>query len=217
MGNNTWVLADLHPDCKPLSCKWIFKRNLKYHKTTDCNETSLIIYIPSMDLKTTFLNGELDKEVYINQPQGFIMPDNENKLFGSYTDDAGSATQKTIPSTMSGYSSVVESQYYGGVSDLLEYLEGTTYMWRRYDIVGSLWDVHDKTYTMRTLTGLKKNNVLVARCYGRDSGLLDGRVKFDHTRYDGVRWGCGVVAARLVEIDIRTQELMRPATAILRQ
>ncbi|GJU88600.1 zinc finger, CCHC-type containing protein [Tanacetum coccineum] len=110
MGNNTWVLADLHPDCKPLSCKWIFKRNLKYHKTTDCNETSLIIYIPSMDLKTTFLNGELDKEVYINQPQGFIMPDNENKLFGSYTDDAGSATQKTIPSTMSGYSSVVEQR-----------------------------------------------------------------------------------------------------------
>ncbi|GKD96917.1 hypothetical protein Tco_1380814, partial [Tanacetum coccineum] len=25
MGNNTWVLAD--PGCKPLGCKWIFKRN----------------------------------------------------------------------------------------------------------------------------------------------------------------------------------------------
>nr|GEX46897.1 zinc finger, CCHC-type [Tanacetum cinerariifolium] len=33
-----------------------------------------------MDVKTTFLNGDLDEEVYINQPQGFIMPENENKV-----------------------------------------------------------------------------------------------------------------------------------------
>ncbi|GJX27216.1 zinc finger, CCHC-type containing protein [Tanacetum coccineum] len=57
MGNNTWVLADLSP-----CCKWIFKRKLK------------------MDVKTDFLNGELDEEVYMNQPQGFIMPGNENKV-----------------------------------------------------------------------------------------------------------------------------------------
>nr|GEU39899.1 zinc finger, CCHC-type [Tanacetum cinerariifolium] len=40
MGNNTWVLVDL-----PLGCKWIFKIKLK------------------MDVKTTFLNGDLDEEV----------------------------------------------------------------------------------------------------------------------------------------------------------
>ncbi|GJS02680.1 zinc finger, CCHC-type containing protein [Tanacetum coccineum] len=36
--------------------------------------------IHQMNVKTTFLNGELDKEVYMNQPQGFIMPGNENKV-----------------------------------------------------------------------------------------------------------------------------------------
>ncbi|KAL0329430.1 UNVERIFIED_CONTAM: Retrovirus-related Pol polyprotein from transposon TNT 1-94 [Sesamum radiatum] len=29
MGNNTWLLADLPPGCKPLGCKWIFKRKMK--------------------------------------------------------------------------------------------------------------------------------------------------------------------------------------------
>ncbi|GKF76217.1 zinc finger, CCHC-type containing protein [Tanacetum coccineum] len=32
-----------------------------------------------MDVKTTFLNGELEEEIYINQPQGFILSGNENK------------------------------------------------------------------------------------------------------------------------------------------
>nr|GEW90935.1 zinc finger, CCHC-type [Tanacetum cinerariifolium] len=34
-----------------------------------------------MDVKIAFLNGKLDKDVYMNQPQGFIMPRNENKEF----------------------------------------------------------------------------------------------------------------------------------------
>ncbi|GJR24006.1 zinc finger, CCHC-type containing protein [Tanacetum coccineum] len=36
--------------------------------------------IHQMDAKTSFLNGNLEEEVYMNQPQGFIMPGNENKV-----------------------------------------------------------------------------------------------------------------------------------------
>ncbi|GJZ91634.1 zinc finger, CCHC-type containing protein [Tanacetum coccineum] len=87
MGNNTWVLADLPPGCKPLGCKWIFKRKLKVDGTIE-NTIKLLIAMASihnliihqMDIKTAFLNGELDEEVYMNKPLGFIMPGNENKV-----------------------------------------------------------------------------------------------------------------------------------------
>ena len=33
-----------------------------------------------MDVKTTFLNGDLDEEVYMEQPEGFVLPRNEKKV-----------------------------------------------------------------------------------------------------------------------------------------
>jgi hypothetical protein len=36
--------------------------------------------IHQMDVKSAFLNGLLDKEIYMEQPQGFIDPDHPNKV-----------------------------------------------------------------------------------------------------------------------------------------
>ncbi|GKD16145.1 zinc finger, CCHC-type containing protein, partial [Tanacetum coccineum] len=73
MGNNTWVLANLPLNCKPLVARISTIRLLiamaSFH--------NLVIH--QMDMKTALLNGDLDEEVYMNQPQGFIMPGNENK------------------------------------------------------------------------------------------------------------------------------------------
>ncbi|GJR80019.1 zinc finger, CCHC-type containing protein [Tanacetum coccineum] len=116
MENNTWVLSDLPHGCKPLGCKWIFKRKMKVDGTIDKFKARLVIqgfrqkegidyfdtYAPvarittirlllalaainnlvihQMDVKTTFLNSDLDEEVYIKQLEGFVMPGNEHKI-----------------------------------------------------------------------------------------------------------------------------------------
>jgi hypothetical protein len=38
------------------------------------------LFIHQMDVKTAFLNSELDEEIYINQPDRFLAPGQENKV-----------------------------------------------------------------------------------------------------------------------------------------
>ncbi|GKD90999.1 zinc finger, CCHC-type containing protein, partial [Tanacetum coccineum] len=73
MENNTWVLSDLPHGCKPLGCKWIFKKKMKVDATHN-------LVIHQMDVKTTFLNGDLEEEIYMKQPEGFVMPSTEHKV-----------------------------------------------------------------------------------------------------------------------------------------
>ncbi|GJS18624.1 zinc finger, CCHC-type containing protein [Tanacetum coccineum] len=84
MENNTWVISDLPPGCKPLGCKWIFKRNMEVDGSIDKLLLALAaiynLVIHQMDVKTTFLNGDLDEEVNMKQPKGFVMPSNEHKV-----------------------------------------------------------------------------------------------------------------------------------------
>ena len=115
LSNGTWVLVDLPPSCKPIGCKWVFRRKYKTDGSLQTSKARLVakgfrqkrvdyfdtyapvaritsirvlfalasihdLYIHQMDIKTTFLNGDLDEEVYMEQPEGFVLPGNEKKV-----------------------------------------------------------------------------------------------------------------------------------------
>ncbi|KAK9194952.1 hypothetical protein WN943_003067 [Citrus x changshan-huyou] len=86
--NHTWELVDLPSGCKPLGYKWIFKRKMKADGSIDKYKARLVIKVAAlrnleihqMDVKTAFLNGDLDEEIYMEQPEGFIAPGQEKKV-----------------------------------------------------------------------------------------------------------------------------------------
>ena len=59
-----------------------------YSSVTRITSTRMLIAIAAvykpeihqMDVKTTFLNGDLEEEIYLEQPEGFIFPGKEKKV-----------------------------------------------------------------------------------------------------------------------------------------
>ena len=38
------------------------------------------LFVHQMDVKTVFLNGDLDEKVYMEQPESFVLPGNKHKV-----------------------------------------------------------------------------------------------------------------------------------------
>ncbi|KAK8675759.1 hypothetical protein V6N13_033822 [Hibiscus sabdariffa] len=67
--NQVWTLVEPPEGIKPIGCKWVFK------KKTDMDGN-----VQQMDVKTAFLNGKLEEDVYMTQPEGFVSPENAGKV-----------------------------------------------------------------------------------------------------------------------------------------
>jgi hypothetical protein len=116
LSNGTWVLVYRLYDCKPMGCKWVFKKNLMLDGTIDKYMARLVakgytpkegedffdtyspvailttirvllslatshdLLVHQMDVKTTFLNGEVEEEIYMTQPDGFVVKGQEDKV-----------------------------------------------------------------------------------------------------------------------------------------
>jgi hypothetical protein len=114
--NETWKICPKSMGCKPIGCKWIFKKKLRSDGTIEKYKARLVVkgftqkegeyffdtyshvarmttirvlialaashkfLVHQMDVKTAFLNRELDEQIYMQQPDGFVATGKENMV-----------------------------------------------------------------------------------------------------------------------------------------
>ncbi|RVW87003.1 hypothetical protein CK203_043544 [Vitis vinifera] len=82
--NGVWDLVELLECVKPIGCKWIFKTK------RDSKDSSRIIMalvahydleLHQMDVKTAFLDGNIDETIYMVQPENFESNDSKQLIY----------------------------------------------------------------------------------------------------------------------------------------
>ncbi|CAL8165835.1 unnamed protein product [Prunus armeniaca] len=87
--NGTWELVE-RPSEKPvIGVKWVYKTKLNLDGSVQRNKARTLIALAAqknwklyqLDVKSAFLNGVLQEEVYIDQPDGFVIQGQEDKVY----------------------------------------------------------------------------------------------------------------------------------------
>ncbi|TYJ98755.1 gag/pol protein [Cucumis melo var. makuwa] len=114
--NSVWDLVDLPIGVKPIGCKWIYKRKRdpagKSIRILLSITTFYDYEIWQMDVKTTFLNGNLEESIFMSQPEGF---DNAIKSYGFDQNVNELCVYKKINKAQFQLKDLKEAQYVLGI------------------------------------------------------------------------------------------------------
>ncbi|GJS22631.1 putative ribonuclease H-like domain-containing protein [Tanacetum coccineum] len=84
-----WILVDLPYGKKAIRTKWVYKNKKDERGVVVRNKARIFLAFASymgflvyqMDVKSSFLYGKIDEEVYVSQPPGFIDPKFPKKVY----------------------------------------------------------------------------------------------------------------------------------------
>ncbi|KAL0447562.1 UNVERIFIED_CONTAM: Retrovirus-related Pol polyprotein from transposon TNT 1-94 [Sesamum latifolium] len=86
--NHTWELVQLPEGKKAIGCKWVYKKKPAVSKNKGekfkarlavlALVASWDLHLEQMDVKTMFLHGDLEEQIYMEQPDGFTQPGHEH-------------------------------------------------------------------------------------------------------------------------------------------
>nr|GEW12054.1 retrovirus-related Pol polyprotein from transposon TNT 1-94 [Tanacetum cinerariifolium] len=77
--NETWELVKLPKEKRVISYKWLF--NVKDGKPgVESNQYKARYVVRGFDLRGAFLHGHLEEEIYVEQPEGFKVPEKEDHV-----------------------------------------------------------------------------------------------------------------------------------------
>ncbi|GJS69054.1 putative RNA-directed DNA polymerase [Tanacetum coccineum] len=80
--NKVWIVVDRPPNAKVVRSKWLYKKKTDMD-VADIRAIRILIAMScklydyeiwQMDVKTAFLNGRLDEDIYMEQPEGYVDP-----------------------------------------------------------------------------------------------------------------------------------------------
>ncbi|GKV16710.1 hypothetical protein SLEP1_g27312 [Rubroshorea leprosula] len=75
--NDTWKLVDRRKNKSVIGVKWVFRVKLNSDGSINKHKARLV----AKDIKSAFLNGTLNEEIYVEQPQGYVQKGAEEKVY----------------------------------------------------------------------------------------------------------------------------------------